>query len=50
MDNSVREAMQRILNYNWADERADYEDQREEDRNNHIFNDLVTVQEYLNGG
>ncbi|QIZ37824.1 hypothetical protein [Saccharopolyspora sp. ASAGF58] len=44
---NIRDAIQDVVDYNWASERADYEQQDAEDRQRHIFRALSTIAEWL---
>lgn len=50
MNAELRAAIQRIVDYNWPSEAADYERAEDEgnDQEGHVFEDLVLVNEWLN--
>lgn len=48
MDNKLRAALRKVLDYNWVDEREDYRD-HEEDGDVHIFVHLVALDNFLQG-
>ena len=44
---SVLKAIQEIVDYCWNDEFMDYTSRAKEDRNGHVFRDLLIVRRYL---
>ncbi len=46
-DARILRAIQKVVNYNWAMERADYERARPVGRERHIFNNMKTVADWL---
>ena len=54
MDDKIREAIAEVVQYNWADERRDFEQMQFENEDKpegewHIFQRLVTLDNFLNG-
>jgi hypothetical protein len=47
MNQSERQALMDLINYNWADEEHDYYQQPSEDRDGHVFLALKTLRAYL---
>lgn len=46
LNNIPYEAIERLLEYNWADEEEDYEEHKE-DGDNHIFKDMKKIDKWL---
>ncbi len=44
---SVLKAIQEIVDYCWNEEFIDYSSRTKEDRNGHVFRDLLVVRRYL---
>ena len=44
---SVQKAIQEIVDYCWNDEFMDYTSRAKEDRDGHVFRDLLIVRRYL---
>lgn len=44
---SVLNAIQEVVDYCWNDEFIDYSSRAKEDRNGHVFRDLLIVRRYL---
>jgi hypothetical protein len=44
---SVLKAIQEIVDYCWNDEFIDYSSREKEDRDGHVFRDLLIVRRYL---
>lgn len=48
MNQRELKALSALINYNLADEQADYDQQDEQGRENHILNDLLILDQYVN--
>jgi hypothetical protein len=48
MNEEIRKAIQHIISYCWQDEMNDYLEQDEEGQRNHVFCDMVLLDEWLN--
>jgi hypothetical protein len=48
LPDEIREAINAVLEYNWADEQEDYERAEQDPRGGHIFEKLVRVNNWLN--
>ncbi len=47
MPNHIAEAMTAVLDYLWQDEAKDYVSRSREDQEGHIFNEMLTVRNWL---